>query len=166
MSFAGADGRKPVGGHVLAHASTTRVLLRKGRGEERVAKIQDSPGMLVLGLRELPSDAKDTTQMLRKERQHMSSQKVVLMTLLAASEARPISLRRHNTIHTPSIDYNTRQTWLFVLAILERERGGTSGKDTCYDSICSRLLLRLFATILLIMLDELWMIDTDFTIFA
>lgn len=43
--FAGADGRKPVGGHVLAHASTTRVLLRKGRGEERVAKIQDSPGL-------------------------------------------------------------------------------------------------------------------------
>ena len=42
--FAGADGRKPIGGHVLAHASTTRVLLRKGRGEERVAKIQDSPG--------------------------------------------------------------------------------------------------------------------------
>lgn len=42
--FAGADGRKPVGGHILAHASTTRVLLRKGRGEERVAKIQDSPG--------------------------------------------------------------------------------------------------------------------------
>jgi meiotic recombination protein DMC1 len=44
--FAGADGRKPVGGHVLAHASTTRVLLRKGRGDERVAKIQDSPGSL------------------------------------------------------------------------------------------------------------------------
>ena len=44
--FAGADGRKPVGGHVLAHASTTRVLLRKGRGDERVAKIQDSPGRL------------------------------------------------------------------------------------------------------------------------
>jgi len=45
--FAGADGRKPVGGHVLAHASTTRVLLRKGRGEERVAKIIDSPGKLL-----------------------------------------------------------------------------------------------------------------------
>ena len=45
--FAGADGRKPVGGHILAHASTTRVLLRKGRGEERVAKIQDSPGQSV-----------------------------------------------------------------------------------------------------------------------
>jgi RecA/RadA recombinase len=42
--FAGADGRKPVGGHVLAHASATRILLRKGRGEERVAKIMDSPG--------------------------------------------------------------------------------------------------------------------------
>jgi meiotic recombination protein DMC1 len=44
--FAGADGRKPIGGHVVAHASTTRVLLRKGRGEERVAKIQDSPGKM------------------------------------------------------------------------------------------------------------------------
>lgn len=44
--FAGADGRKPIGGHVLAHASTTRILLRKGRGEERVAKVMDSPGML------------------------------------------------------------------------------------------------------------------------
>ena len=42
--FASADGRKPIGGHVLAHASTTRVLLRKGRGDERVAKVQDSPG--------------------------------------------------------------------------------------------------------------------------
>lgn len=26
--FAAADGRKPVGGHVLAHASATRILLR------------------------------------------------------------------------------------------------------------------------------------------
>jgi len=43
--FSGADGRKPAGGHVLAHASTTRILLRKGRGEERVAKIVDSPGL-------------------------------------------------------------------------------------------------------------------------
>ncbi len=42
--FAGVDGRKPAGGHVLAHASTTRLLLRKGRGEERVAKVVDSPG--------------------------------------------------------------------------------------------------------------------------
>ncbi|KAK6392447.1 Meiotic recombination protein dmc1 [Meristemomyces frigidus] len=41
--FAGVDGRKPIGGHVVAHASTTRILLRKGRGEERVAKVVDSP---------------------------------------------------------------------------------------------------------------------------
>lgn len=41
--FASVDGRKPVGGHILAHASQTRILLRKGRGDERVAKIQDSP---------------------------------------------------------------------------------------------------------------------------
>ncbi|KAK5147684.1 Meiotic recombination protein dmc1, partial [Oleoguttula sp. CCFEE 6159] len=43
--FASADGRKPVGGHILAHLSTTRILLRKGRGEERVAKVMDSPGI-------------------------------------------------------------------------------------------------------------------------
>ncbi|KAK7523175.1 RecA protein [Phyllosticta citriasiana] len=49
--FAGADGRKPVGGHILAHASSTRILLRKGRGDERVAKIQDSPGMSMATLK-------------------------------------------------------------------------------------------------------------------
>jgi meiotic recombination protein DMC1 len=36
---------KPVGGHVLAHASTTRVMLKKGKGEQRIAKIFDSPLM-------------------------------------------------------------------------------------------------------------------------
>ena len=34
---------KPIGGHVLAHASTVRVFLKKGRGEQRIAKIYDSP---------------------------------------------------------------------------------------------------------------------------
>jgi len=34
---------KPVGGHILAHFSTTRVFFRKGRAEQRVAKIYDSP---------------------------------------------------------------------------------------------------------------------------
>ncbi|KAJ3020442.1 Meiotic recombination protein dmc1 [Thoreauomyces humboldtii] len=38
-----ADPKKPIGGHVLAHASTTRLYLRKGRGETRVCKIYDSP---------------------------------------------------------------------------------------------------------------------------
>jgi len=36
---------KPVGGHVLAHASTTRVQLKKGKGEQRIGKIYDSPLM-------------------------------------------------------------------------------------------------------------------------
>ncbi|PWA21874.1 hypothetical protein CCH79_00015670, partial [Gambusia affinis] len=37
-----ADPKKPIGGHILAHASTTRISLRKGRGEMRIAKIFDS----------------------------------------------------------------------------------------------------------------------------
>lgn len=44
MSFQ-ADPKKPIGGHILAHASTTRISLRKGRGETRIAKIYDSPDM-------------------------------------------------------------------------------------------------------------------------
>ncbi|EPB88075.1 meiotic recombination protein DMC1 [Mucor circinelloides 1006PhL] len=43
MTFV-ADPKKPVGGHVLVNSST-RVYLRKGRGEERVAKLFDSPDM-------------------------------------------------------------------------------------------------------------------------
>jgi len=35
--------KKPIGGHILAHASTTRLFLRKGRGEQRICKIYDSP---------------------------------------------------------------------------------------------------------------------------
>ncbi|XP_031571845.1 meiotic recombination protein DMC1/LIM15 homolog [Actinia tenebrosa] len=44
MSFQ-ADPKKPIGGHILAHASTTRISLRKGRGENRIAKIYDSPDL-------------------------------------------------------------------------------------------------------------------------
>ncbi|CAM1302493.1 DMC1 (predicted) [Pycnogonum litorale] len=44
MSFQ-ADPKKPIGGHILAHASTTRLSFRKGRGEVRIAKIYDSPDM-------------------------------------------------------------------------------------------------------------------------
>ena len=40
--FAG-DNKKPIGGHIIAHASTTRLSLRKGRAESRVCKIYDSP---------------------------------------------------------------------------------------------------------------------------
>ncbi|OCF45599.1 meiotic recombinase Dmc1 [Kwoniella heveanensis CBS 569] len=41
--FAAASSAKPVGGHILAHASATRIQLRKGRGDERIAKLMDSP---------------------------------------------------------------------------------------------------------------------------
>ena len=34
---------KPIGGNIMAHASTTRLALRKGRGENRIAKIACSP---------------------------------------------------------------------------------------------------------------------------
>lgn len=36
---------KPVGGNVLAHASCTRLHLKKGREDQRVAKLVDSPSM-------------------------------------------------------------------------------------------------------------------------
>lgn len=41
--FAGANALKPIGGNIMAHASTTRIALRKGRGANRVAKIVCSP---------------------------------------------------------------------------------------------------------------------------
>eukprot|EP00249_Psilotum_nudum_P001030 c13293_g1_i3 orf=518-1540(-) len=34
---------KPIGGNIIAHASTTRLALRKGRGEERICKVVSSP---------------------------------------------------------------------------------------------------------------------------
>eukprot|EP00123_Amoebidium_parasiticum_P017001 comp23673_c0_seq1/m.40520 comp23673_c0_seq1/g.40520 ORF comp23673_c0_seq1/g.40520 comp23673_c0_seq1/m.40520 type:complete len:341 (-) comp23673_c0_seq1:340-1362(-) len=37
------DPKKPIGGNIIAHASTTRLYLRKGRGENRICKIYDSP---------------------------------------------------------------------------------------------------------------------------
>lgn len=38
-----ADPKKPIGGNIMAHASTTRLYLRKGRGDTRMCKIYDSP---------------------------------------------------------------------------------------------------------------------------
>jgi len=43
MVFAAGGALKPIGGHILSHASHTRMFLRKGRAEERVAKLVDSP---------------------------------------------------------------------------------------------------------------------------
>ena len=42
MSFA-KDSTKPIGGNIMAHASTTRLRFRKGRGENRICTIFDSP---------------------------------------------------------------------------------------------------------------------------
>ncbi|KAL3674062.1 hypothetical protein V7S43_000014 [Phytophthora oleae] len=36
---------KPVGGHVMSHGVHTRVLMQKGRAENRICKIIDSPCM-------------------------------------------------------------------------------------------------------------------------
>ena len=40
-----SDPKKPVGGHILAHASTTRLSLRKGRADQRICKVYDSPSL-------------------------------------------------------------------------------------------------------------------------
>ncbi len=37
------DPTEPVGGHVLGHAATYRIYLRKGKGEKRIARLVDSP---------------------------------------------------------------------------------------------------------------------------
>ncbi|XP_043271790.1 DNA repair protein RAD51 homolog A [Venturia canescens] len=42
-SMFGGDQKKPIGGNIIAHSSTTRLSLRKGRGETRICKIYDSP---------------------------------------------------------------------------------------------------------------------------
>ncbi|KAK9833274.1 hypothetical protein WJX81_001649 [Elliptochloris bilobata] len=40
-----ADPKKPVGGHVMAHASTVRLSLRKGKAEQRLMKVVDAPNL-------------------------------------------------------------------------------------------------------------------------
>lgn len=37
------DPKKPIGGNIIAHLSTTRLLFKKGRGEQRICKVYDSP---------------------------------------------------------------------------------------------------------------------------
>ena len=38
-----SDAKKPVGGNILAHYVHTRVYLRKGKGNQRIAKIYSGP---------------------------------------------------------------------------------------------------------------------------
>ncbi|KAI4840091.1 meiotic recombination protein DMC1 [Plasmodium brasilianum] len=40
-----ANPMKPVGGHVIGHASTIRLSLRKGKGDQRVCKVYDAPNL-------------------------------------------------------------------------------------------------------------------------
>lgn len=42
MSFA-KDATKPIGGNIIAHASTTRLKFKKGRGENRICMVRISP---------------------------------------------------------------------------------------------------------------------------
>ena len=42
-SFGAANDKKPIGGHIIAHASQTRLSLRKGKGDTRVCKVYSSP---------------------------------------------------------------------------------------------------------------------------
>jgi len=44
-SMFAADPKKPIGGNIMAHASQTRLYLRKGRGDTRICKIYDSPSL-------------------------------------------------------------------------------------------------------------------------
>ncbi|KAG8952014.1 recombinase rad51 [Tulasnella sp. 424] len=39
----GGNDKKPIGGNIMAHASTTRLQLKKGRANTRVCRIYDSP---------------------------------------------------------------------------------------------------------------------------
>jgi DNA repair protein RAD51 len=39
------DKKIPIGGNILAHASTTRIAMRKSKGNNRICKIVDSPLM-------------------------------------------------------------------------------------------------------------------------
>jgi len=40
-----ADTKKPIGGNIMGHATTTRLSFRKGRGDSRMVKVYDSPSL-------------------------------------------------------------------------------------------------------------------------
>jgi len=39
------DTKKPVGGNIIAHASTTRLYMKKGKAEQRICRVYDSPSI-------------------------------------------------------------------------------------------------------------------------
>lgn len=38
--------KKPIGGNIMAHSSTTRLQIKKGKDEKRILKIYDSPNVI------------------------------------------------------------------------------------------------------------------------
>ena len=40
-----SDPKKPMGGNVIAHASQTRLYLKKGKGSNRICRVYDSPSL-------------------------------------------------------------------------------------------------------------------------
>ncbi|CAD6195690.1 unnamed protein product [Caenorhabditis auriculariae] len=40
-----ADPKKPIGGNIMAHMTTTRLYLKKGKGETRICKVHHSPNL-------------------------------------------------------------------------------------------------------------------------
>lgn len=44
-TFGAGNDKKPIGGHIMAHAAQTRLSLRKGQKEKRLCKIYDSPNL-------------------------------------------------------------------------------------------------------------------------
>ncbi|KAG1069026.1 hypothetical protein G6F42_026302 [Rhizopus arrhizus] len=44
-SMFASDSKKPTGGNIMAHSCCTRLQFRKGRGENRICKVYDSPSL-------------------------------------------------------------------------------------------------------------------------
>lgn len=44
-SIFSSDAKKPTGGNIMAHTCCTRLQFRKGRGENRICKVYDSPSL-------------------------------------------------------------------------------------------------------------------------
>lgn len=44
-AMAYGDTKKPVGGNIMAHASTTRLYMKKGKGDQRICRMYDSPSL-------------------------------------------------------------------------------------------------------------------------
>eukprot|EP00826_Nyctotherus_ovalis_P061325 TRINITY_DN8714_c0_g1_i12.p1 TRINITY_DN8714_c0_g1~~TRINITY_DN8714_c0_g1_i12.p1 ORF type:complete len:161 (-),score=52.60 TRINITY_DN8714_c0_g1_i12:147-590(-) len=44
-AMAYGDTKKPVGGNIIAHASTTRLYMKKGKGDQRICRMYDSPSL-------------------------------------------------------------------------------------------------------------------------